>query len=386
MTGPGVELEEQVTFGAGAVRTLPALIDSFAPTRVLLVCGKRSFVASGAAAVLPELRQRAAVQQWSEFSPNPDTANLERGLQAIQRARPDLILGVGGGSAMDVAKLLAAYRDVPPSAIGDRILAGGRVTARDADLVLVPTTSGSGSEATHFSVVYHGGVKYSVAGPAMRPDAVILDPQLSTSASRYQRASSGIDAASQAIESLWARGATEKSRADAQTALRLLLEHIEAFVESAGPSDAEAMALGSHLAGRAINISKTTAAHALSYAITMRCGISHGHAVALTLGWFIQAHATADSSLLRHGVDATAHASAVHEILDALGAGSGRDAPSRWNELLHRLGLDPRLVDIGPSDEDELRALAEAVNVERLDNDSLALDRRMLLDALTSAT
>lgn len=359
----------EVRYGGGAVLATPRLVAGLGASRVLLVCGARSFEASGAARFLPELAQVAQVQRFSEFAPNTDAADLARGLALADEFRPDLVLGVGGGSALDMAKLLAAFAPgTDPAKLPALIRAGDRVTAREPRLVLVPTTSGSGSEATHFAVVYLDDEKFSVVGDPLRPDLTILDPQLSVSGSRYQRATSGIDAVAQAIESLWSAGATDRSRRWARHALRLLLPAIESYVNEPGDRSARAMAIGSHLAGRAIDISKTTAAHALSYAITKRYGVSHGHAVALTLGRFIEAHDAAPAGQLQPAVDPAAHREAMAEIVHRLGAASGADARRRFTGLLERLGLTPGLTDVGVRTAADRDRLAGAVNAERLGN------------------
>src|SRR5690606_31046129 len=146
-----------------------------------------------------------------------------RGLSVMTEFRPDVVLGVGGGSAMDMAKLMCAYEPIDAHQLHAAISSGDRITSRRPRLVLAPTTSGSGSEATHFAVVYIGDEKFSVAGAPMLPDAVIIDPLLTTSSTPYQRATSGIDAVAQAIESLWAAGATSLSRRYARHALAYLL-------------------------------------------------------------------------------------------------------------------------------------------------------------------
>jgi alcohol dehydrogenase class IV len=294
----------------------------------------------------------------------------------VEDFRPDLVLGVGGGSALDTAKLLCAFAGLTdPAKLAAAVRAGDRITGRDARLVLVPTTSGSGSEATHFAVVYLGEEKFSVAGDPLRPDVAILDPALSLSGSAYQRATSGIDAVAQAIESLWAVGATDRSRRWARHALRLLLPAIESYVNQPTAAAARAMAIGSHLAGRAIDISKTTAAHALSYAITKRYGVSHGHAVALTLGGFIEAHAEPPAGSMQPGVDPSAHRRAIAEILHRLGAADGAGARERFQALLARLGLAPRLSQAGVTTVESRRALVRAVNAERLGNNPVRFDQ-----------
>src|SRR5690606_29812588 len=196
------------------------------------------------------------------------------------------------------------------------------------------------------------------------------DPALTTSGSRYQRASSGIDAVAQAIESLWAVGATAASRRWARHALRLLLPAIEPFVHAPDDRSARAMVVGSHLAGRAIDISRTTGAHALPHALTKRYGLSHGHAGALTLRALIEAHDDRAPPRLR--VDRGVHARAMAEIRQRLGAADGRAARVAFEALVRRLGLDLSLAAVGARGPAARAALAAAVNPERLGNNPVA--------------
>lgn len=377
-----------VDYGIGALQRLPARCAGRGWRRILLVCGRRSFEASGAAEVLPALEAASEVSRWSDFSPNTDSADLARGLRVIQAFRPDAILAVGGGSAMDMAKLLCAYEGLGDRA-EDRLLqairSGDKIDGRQLGLYLVPTTSGSGSEATHFAVVYIGEEKFSIGGPALYADGVTLDPRLALSGSAYQRATSGIDAVCQAIESLWAKAATDVSRRRARRALGLLLRHVEPFVQQADETAARGMALGAHLAGRAIDTSKTTAAHALSYALTKRYGVSHGHAVALTLGHFIRAHAEADAESLQPGISAERHAAVMAHVTKALGADGPASAPHQFIALLQRLGLPARLRDIGLATVDQCNAVATSVNPQRLQNNPVLFNRSSLLTIVRTA-
>jgi len=357
-----------VAYGDESVRRVPDHVAALGAQRVMLVCGRRSFEASGAAAMLPDLEKIAEVRRWSDFAPNTDSADLQTGLAIMREFEPDLVLGVGGGSALDMAKLLCAFRDVADDRVLDAIREGVKATSRREKLALIPTTSGSGAEATHFAVVYIGNEKFSIGGEGMRPDAIVLDRTLAATGSPYQRATSGIDAVCQAIESLWAVGATDRSRHFARTALRLLMPAIEGFVNDPDPITSRAMCIGSHFAGRAIDISRTTAAHALSYGITKTYGLSHGHAAAITLGAFIEAHAAPSSARLRDGIDPATHAAAMAEILAALEATDGGDARKRFAELLDRIGLNPSLSAAGANSRAAGEQLAATVNTERLGN------------------
>ena len=371
-----------VAYGDRSVLRVPGHVEALGAKRVLLVCGRTSFEASGASAMLPDLESVAKVHRWSDFAPNTDAADLRNGLGIMRGLEPDVVIGVGGGSAMDMAKLLCTFRDVPDGDVLEAIRSGARLDRRRGRLFLVPTTSGSGAEATHFAVVYIGDGKYSIAGDGMRPDAVALDPTLSVSGSVYQRATSGIDAVCQAIESLWAAGATDRSRHFARVGLRLLLPAIEGFVNHPEAVSARAMCIGSHYAGRAIDISRTTAAHALSYTITKRYGVSHGHAVALTMSAFLAHHAAAGVGELSQNVSAGEHQRAMATILDAFGAETGQAASDRFSALLDEIGLERRLSGVGIRTDEERRAIAGAVNVERLDNNPIRFTYNQLSDLL----
>jgi len=362
--------------GAGSIDRAPEVVRSLGARRVLLVCGERSFAASGADRILPALEAVAEVVRFSGFRPNTDARDLATGLELVATHEPDLVLAIGGGTAMDMAKLLVAYAGRASGDLIPTIEAGERIADRDLRLVLAPTTSGSGAEATHFAVVYVGDTKHSIAGPALHADAVILDPELSCSGSAHQRATSGIDAVAQAIESLWATGATDQSRAHARRALTLLLPALEPYVTatSPDPSLAHDVTHGAHLAGRAIDISKTTAAHALSYGLTKGYDIPHGHACGLTLGAFIAAHTHADDDQLQDRVDPTTHHRVMTEILELLGVEGGTAAHHRIDDLLVRVGLTPGLERNGVTTAAQRRGLAEGVNTERLGNNPVVYD------------
>ena len=370
--------------GSALGKLADELIDRGA-RRVLVVTGGRSFRESGAEAQLERLAATVDVRRWSDVSPNTDSAELLSGLEIVHEYQPDFILGVGGGSVMDMAKLLCAY---PPgldhSTLLRRIKSGAALTKRTIGLGLAPTTSGSGSEATHFAVVYIGAAKYSIAGPVLRADTVALDPTFATSGSAHQRATSGMDAVCQAIESRWASGATRRSRRYADMALHLLIPAIRPFVHG-DVVHAPAMQLGSHLAGRAIDISKTTAAHALSYAITKQYGVDHGNAAALTLGHFIEDHVAADSSRLQESVSMKQHRSSLHRIVVRLGAADGPSARRAFIKLLDDLDLPSNLSMVGAGPIGDLADMAASVNVQRLGNNPVVYDSDGLVDVLTRA-
>lgn len=375
---PGTRAAPSVVYGPGSLQQLPRILSELAAHRILLVTGRRSFTDTGAADLLPALERDREVMRWSDFAPDVDSRELERGVGLAADHRPDTIVAIGGGSVLDMAKLLAGFAGRDPGTVERSIADGDRPQAREVRLVLVPTTSGSGAEATHFAVVYIGTDKHSVGGPAMRADAIVLDPTLTLTSSPYQRACSGIDAVAQAIESLWAVGATARSRGFARHALRHLVPGIRRFVSGPDHAAARAMTIGSHLAGRAIDISRTTGAHALAYHLTKQYGVPHGHAVALTLGEFLMAH---DVSVFPFapGVDPAQHRDVMEEIGNALEPLGPGPLDERWHLLCRSIGLTTDLRSIGVDDVQRRRAFSASANAERLGNNPLVFDAEGML-------
>ena len=195
-------------------------------------------------------------------SANPKVEMVQAMLDGI-KGDVDGFIAVGGGTVIDTAKLLN-LAIVSKSSVKELLT---KKTAPDKLLpfLALPTTAGTGAEATRFAVCYDGENKYSIDFEVIRPSDVALVPEFSATLPSYQKASTNFDAYAQAVESLWAKGATDESREYANRALVLM--------------DKGLWPEASYWAGRAIDISRTTAAHAFSYYLTAHYGISHGHAV-----------------------------------------------------------------------------------------------------------
>lgn len=378
-------MKSKVAIGGGKASQLAQILQRLGTQRVFVVAGKTSLQASGGGEILSSSTTGRDVSVWSDFSSNPSVEELSGALRVAKQFGPDVIIGIGGGTALDLAKAVAALLDAPLSHVKNLIVNGTEQLTREVSLVLLPTTSGSGSEATHFSVIYVDDIKFSLRGPALTADFVIVDWHLCLSNSRSQRATSGVDALTQAIESYWAQKSTRVSRRYSRRALKLITSSLSLFV--AGNTDALAarnMALGSHLAGRAIDISQTTGAHALSYKITTAYKIPHGNAVALTLGAFMDLHS-------ENFPDTTGRANRrrrnlITRIQKQLGFLKTRSNQVSMEFLLRDLGLVPNFVEAGISGPDAIRDLASSVNEERLANNPVRLgpsDIEKLLAKLT---
>lgn len=219
-------------------------------TDIVLVTGRSSYAKCGAKDIIAPYLAGKRIVHLETKGENARSEDIE-GFKPSLPAQIDAYIAVGGGTVIDTTKLLR--NGFPPE-----IRAG-------APFLAIPTTAGTGAEATRFAVYYDRGKKMSAENAHYLPTHTILIPELADAQTDYQRASTEFDAYAQAVESLWAKGATKESREYAQKALALM-------------ANGQQM-LGSYWAGRAINISRTTAAHAFSYYMTARYGIPHGHAV-----------------------------------------------------------------------------------------------------------
>lgn len=363
----------KILTGIGTLSQLSDIRAQFKANKIMLVTGKASYSASGAKSVVDAALQDDTVVHFSDFDVNPKIEDAERGVARAIEAGVDLIVGVGGGSVMDMAKLIKAFYTHPERS---NELAKGEVAMTDPGIpmVLIPTTAGSGSEATHFAVVYIGFDKYSLASQLLLPDAIILDGLLIKSASPYQMACNGLDALAQAIESAWAAGSTEQSREYSFRAVSLCKKYLKAVLEPGASEDAlQGMMEASNLAGKAINISKTTAAHAWSYAITSHHSVPHGHAVWLTLPSVFEMHATASAEMVTDPRGMKHFQAIMTRLMDIWGIVSPEDSGRNLKSYLQAINIESSMGEIGANTAEKREFLSKQVNMQRMSNNPVGL-------------
>ena len=204
--------------------------------------------------------------------------NIKKGIDLYRREQCDFIVSIGGGSAIDVAKCIKLFVDMDDSEVYLK------QEYKDSQIkhLAIPSTAGTGSESTRFAVCYYEGEKQSIAHESIIPDYAILEPKLLETLPMYQKKATMLDALSQAIESYWSVNSNEESKEFSKQAITMILSNIRGYLNNK-KYELGQMSLASNLSGRAINITQTTAAHAMSYKITSLFGTAHGHAVALCL-------------------------------------------------------------------------------------------------------
>lgn len=345
---------QQIIETESCITTLQGALQRLGCSRFLLVCGK-TFQQGTLFKHLKDIGIPFSV--FDNFKPNPLYEDVCKGLDLFREHRCDVVVAIGGGSAMDVAKCVKLYS---PMESGRDYLS---LTPSDSEipLIAIPTTAGTGSESTQYAVIYKDGIKQSVHHQSILPDIAILDSGLLSSLPPYQKKCTLLDALCQAIESLWSVNATVESQLIAQHSIHGIMNHYREYLQNDSYAARQIMKAANQ-AGQAIAITQTTAPHAMSYKLTSIYGIPHGHAVALCLPevWdYMNNHSPVDENLnLR-----------FKTIADSLGCENIECGIKRFRDLLLELDIKAPLL----GNETNLDILAASVNTTRLKNNPIPL-------------
>jgi alcohol dehydrogenase class IV len=261
------QLPTKIVFGEATVRRLGDEVKRLCGSKVLIVTSSSMPERQAVRDILADL-DRAAITAniYSSAMPEPSVEDVATCLKFANKIGPDLVIGLGGGSAMDVAKKIAVEIGVPK--------------------IMIPTTAGSGSEVTHNAVLKVGGRKKSFNDIKLAADVAIVDPDLLTTMSASGMVSSAMDAMAHAVESYGARKGNSMVRALALEAYLLSRDNISRALE--GDTEGKRnIAMGSLMAGMALITTGTTLGHALAYPLSDR-GVSHGLSLAIVLPYLLE--------------------------------------------------------------------------------------------------
>lgn len=216
---------------------------------------------------------------FSDYSSNPVYEDVCKGIDLFQITKCDTIMAVGGGSSIDVAKCIKLYCQMSRS----KLYLEQDYKDTGIKLIAIPTTAGTGSESTRYAVIYYEGQKQSVTHDSIIPNVSILEPKVLKTLPLYQKKCTMLDALCQGIESWWSVNSTEESYEYSRKAIELIMANWQKYIINNDDEAAANIMLAANYGGRAINITQTTAAHAMSYKITSLYQLPHGHAVAVCL-------------------------------------------------------------------------------------------------------
>lgn len=305
-----------------------------------------------------------SVAVFDAVEADPSLATVHAAVAAGKQARATGVVGFGGGSSLDVAKvaalLLGSGEDI------DGAWGVGNAKGPRLPLVLVPTTAGTGSEVTPVSIITVGAEeKRGVSSPILLPDIAVLDAELTLGLPPSITAATGVDAMVHAIEAYASKNANNNplSQMLARQAMRLLGANIETAVSDGSNVEARgAMLLGSMLAGQAFANSPVAAVHALAYPIGGSFHVPHGLSNALVLPHVLRFNAPDAASLYADiAVDAfpalAQEADAQQRCLSFIDA---------LADLSRRLGMPTRLRDVGIGEQHLPKMAADAMKQQRL--------------------
>ncbi len=346
---------------------------------IFVVSGGKSFSLSGSKDFIDKLLGTSLYTNFSDFNPNPQLQDLERGIALFKQKDYKLIIAIGGGSVMDMAKLISVLSH-QNEAIKSIVKGNLTLSDRKTNVLAIPTTAGSGAESTAFSVLYIDKIKYSVANHLILPDCVYLSAEFSMSSDKYLSACSGLDAFSQAVESMWSVNANKASEKYASKAIALVWKNLAAAVNSNDKEAKEEMQKAAFLAGKAINITKTTAPHALSYGFTTYYNIPHGHAVVLSLAFFFRYNYEVNTNDCNDYRGAEYVRTQIEKILNLLDIKID-DFENTLYKYLISIGIETDIKKLIPSFDSSL--ILKSINPDRLNNNPRKIHTETLHNFLT---
>ncbi len=300
---------------------------------------------------------------FTNFKPNPTYESVCEGLNYFKKSQSKFIIAIGGGSALDVAKCIKLFSSLD----SNKNYLEQEYKNNDIELMAIPTTAGTGSEATRYAVIYHQGIKQSITHDSIIPSIVLFDDNILNTLPLYQKKATFLDALSHAIESFWSINSTKESKDYSKKSIELIINNYREYLKE-NKDVFNNMLMAANLAGKAINITQTTAGHAMCYKLTSLYGISHGHAAALV-----------NSLLLPYMIENT------KKCIDSRGEEYLKEVFYELTTILHLKNLDELKkylenllneldlynVNVSNNDIDEL---TKSVNPTRLKNNPVELD------------
>lgn len=329
--------------------------------RVLVVCGNAYKFIDKAKRVIDSHSNKVI---FNNFKPNPVYESVVEGVDIFRKEECDAVIAVGGGSAIDVAKCIRIFSTMQQ----EYDYLDQEIKKNDVPLLVVPTTAGTGSEATRYAVIYKDGEKQSITSKYCIPEIVLLDSDNLNSLSDYQRKATMMDAFSHSLESMWSINSTDESMRYALDALSLIKANMFGYLENTHEGNL-CMLKAANLAGRAINITQTTAGHAMCYKITSLFGCAHGHAAMMCnrrlFSWMFE---HIDKCVDKRGQEQ------LKKAFQMIGEAIGYQSVEAAADYVERVYEELKLIVPIPN-KNQFDVLCGSVNDDRLKNNPIRLDK-----------
>ena len=327
------------------------IVKKKAPSSILIVTGKKSYLASSFNYTINKIKLEYDTTIWSYPKSYPDFEEIKH---YAEKTQFDFIISFGGGTVIDVAKIIS---------IGNKLESYSQIFDKsyiNSSLyhLCIPTTFGSGSESTTFAVLYRDNIKFSIQSKEIIPNKLILNPIFTSTLNGKKSYCSIMDSLCQSIESLWSINNNSESSEYAFESISLISKCLK-NIEKLNDENRKNLLLASNLSGKAINITKTTAPHAFSYYLTINHNICHGEAVSLLFEKFIDLNFSYINKSDRK------------RLLQILQISSKNDFITFFKELKSRFGFIQSLKDIENLD---INLYSDSINIERLKNNPVKIN------------
>ncbi len=370
----------RVEYGWGRLSEIAGLVEG----RAAILITTRGMVERGTVARVEAALAAQLIAVWAEVESNPTIAACERAAASLPAVNDAVVIGLGGGSALDTAKAVALSHapEIAPGFLSDLLRSDASLPGDfgPPPMILIPTTSGTGSEVTRWGTVWdeRDGAKYSVSHPRLYPEIALVDPELTMSVPQDTTVFTALDALSHSLESIWNQNANQTSDGYALQAIRLIHAALPKVLDDPrSRAIREDLSLASLRAGLAFSNTATAIAHSISYPLTSSFGVPHGLACSLTLAEVLRVNATADPAR-------------CNLILEALDAADLERAVEAIYRLFAKVRLGDRLKQFIPTEESLSQVKGTFIAPGRAANNLVPIDQetasRILRDAYHNLT
>lgn len=360
-------MEQKIICSKDDYRECDEWIESSGAKRILLVCGNSIKFQTSFGKYLKKTERHIEVIYFSDFQSNPIYESVIAGVEVFRKQSCNAIIAVGGGSAIDVAKCIKLYNSMKGNGMDGGYLKQ-EIVPNNIPFLVMPTTAGTGSEATRYAVIYYKGVKQSIMSESCIPDTVLMDSNVLKTLPLYQKKATMMDTFCHAIESFVSINSTEESRKYSREAIELVLKYMDGYLLNTDEGNWN-MLMAAYIAGKAINITQTTAGHAMCYKITSMFGCAHGHAAILCnrilFPWMIKNTCNCIDSRGEEYLVET-----LQIIAESMGCKTPEEASRKIEDIFLALELE-----IPMATDKQYEELKSSVNPIRLMNHPIALDK-----------
>lgn len=338
---------QNIIFGKGTIGRLPGCVKALGGNKVLIITGPHLSKMPVMSSVVKSLDEAGiGAEIFSKTEGNPSVTTVDAAAEAFKESGADVIVAFGGGSPMDVAKAVAVVAKYGGSIT--EYEGGGKVPGKVIPIVAIPTTAGTGSEVTAFSVItdHSRNYKLSVFSYDIIPQYAILDPEMLYTTPAHVAAACGIDAFIHAEESYISKAASPFTEMMSEKAMELIGGNIRAFVaDRSNEAAAEAMLQGSLFAGIAFSWARLGDVHAMSHPVSAFFNVPHGVANGILLPYIAEYNALADQGKYLYIANTISQVPVYEDEFEPA------DLADYIRDLNEDIGIPGSLSEVGVTDE-----------------------------------